>query len=1133
MPRSKDTALLPDDPAWYKDAIIYQLHIRAFCDSDGDGIGDFRGLTSKLDYLQDLGVTALWLLPFYPSPLRDDGYDIADYMGVNPAYGTMRDVKTFVREAHRRGLRVITELVLNHTSDQHAWFQKSRRAKPGTKWRDFYVWSDTTEKYDDARIIFKDFETSNWAWDPVAKSYYWHRFYSHQPDLNFDNPEVQEAMIKVLDYWLDIGVDGLRLDAVPYLYQREGTSCENLPETHQFLKRLRKHVDDNYSNRMLLAEANQWPEDVIAYFGEGKGDECHMGFHFPLMPRLFMSIQMEDRYPIIDIMQQTPPLPETAQWAIFLRNHDELTLEMVTDEERDYMYRAYAHDQRARINLGIRRRLAPLLGNNRRKIELMNGLLLSMRGTPVVYYGDEIGMGDNIYLRDRDAVRTPMQWSADRNAGFSRANPQKLFLPAIIDPEYHFETVNVEAQENNSQSLLWWMKRLIRLRQRRKVFGRGELEFLQPENPKVLSFIRKDTDEHVLVVANLSRFVQCVELDLSDYKGAEPVEMFGHTRFPPIGDLPYFLTLGPHAFYWFAIAPAGTRAGADPSAPGAEDDEPPTVTVSGQWDNALRGQGRAALEAALPTMLHRRRWFGGKARTIQTVDLIDAVPFSLGDSSSSPTTHLVLITVMYVEGEPETYVVPIAFATAERAVQVLNDIPHAVIAHIQVKGEGDSGVLYDAVYERSFNEAMLDAVARRRRFKGSSGEISATPTRAFSKLRGGAGARLEPALLRAEQSNTSVIFGDKLILKLFRRVAEGVNPDLDIGRFLTERTSFPHMPQVAGFLEYQRPRESARTLAIMHGYVPNEGDAWRHALSDLSQYFERAITEESETPEPPDASSAAALLELASKPPSKEAYERIGSYLDSAELLGRRTANMHAALCSDDDDPAFSPERFTPHYQRGLYQSIRNQTTQALQLLRKRQQSIPDDAAEDAGKALGAEKALLKRIADLPKNPIDAVRIRTHGDYHLGQVLFTGRDFVIIDFEGEPARSLSERRLKRPAVQDVAGMIRSFHYAAHSALHEQEVRGEVSPRAAHEHRLEKDARYWHTWVCAAFLRGYREESGESVHMPANEAEFAMLLDAYLLEKAAYELMYELNNRPAWASIPLRGLVELASGGDGD
>src|SRR5664279_4954500 len=457
FPRNREG--LAPDPFWYKSGVIYEVHVRSFYDANGDGCGDFPGLTAKLDYLKELGVTAIWLLPFYPSPLKDDGYDIADYCEVHPQYGTLKDFQGFLVEAHRRGLRVITELVLNHTSDQHQWFQRARLAPADSRWRRFYTWSSTPDKYKEARIIFKDVETSNWAWDSVAGAYYWHRFFSHQPDLNYENPEVHQAIIRVVDFWFDLGVDGLRLDAVPYLYKQGGTNCENLPPTHAFLKRLRAHVDQKYEDRMLLAEANQWPEDAVAYFGQGRGDECHMAYHFPLMPRLFMAVRMEDRTPIVDILEQTPPIPATSQWALFLRNHDELTLEMVTDEEREYMYRMYAHDRTMRINLGIRRRLAPLLENDRSKIELMNALLFSLPGTPVVYYGDEIGMGDNIYLGDRNGVRTPMQWSADRNAGFSKANPQKLYLPVIIDPEYHYETVNVEAQQSNPSSLLWWMKR--------------------------------------------------------------------------------------------------------------------------------------------------------------------------------------------------------------------------------------------------------------------------------------------------------------------------------------------------------------------------------------------------------------------------------------------------------------------------------------------------------------------------------------------------------------------------------------------------------------------------------------------------------------------------------------------------
>src|SRR5580704_16128112 len=558
----------PGSAVWFKEALIYQLHIKTFCDANNDGIGDFQGLLSKLDYLKNLGVSTIWLLPFYPSPLKDDGYDIADCYSVNPSYGTLDDFRQFLDAAHNAGLRVITELVLNHTSDQHIWFQRSRRAVPGDPWRDYYVWSDDPQKYSEARIIFKDTESSNWTFDPVAGSYFWHRFYSHQPDLNYDNPEVRAAMFDAVDFWLDMGVDGLRLDAVPYLYEREGTSCENLPETHAFLKKLRAHVDGKYEDRMLLGEANQWPEDAVAYFGQGTGDECHMAYHFPLMPRLFMSLRMEDRQPVVDILEQTPPIPETSQWALFLRNHDELTLEMVTDEERDYMYRMYTQVHRARLNLGIRRRLAPLMNNDRKKIELLNALLFSLPGTPVLYYGDEIGLGENIYLGDRNGVRTPMQWSSDKNAGFSRANPQSLYLPVILDAAYHYEACNVEVQLGNPHSLLWWMRRLLALRKRWRALGEGKCEFLQTENRKVLSYILRYEKETLLVVANLSRFPQPVELDLSAFRGTAPMELFGRSEFPVINERPYFLSLGPHSFYWFSLEAKFARAQIESSSNG-------------------------------------------------------------------------------------------------------------------------------------------------------------------------------------------------------------------------------------------------------------------------------------------------------------------------------------------------------------------------------------------------------------------------------------------------------------------------------------------------------------------------------------------------------------------------------------
>jgi maltose alpha-D-glucosyltransferase/alpha-amylase len=541
---------LQEDNLWYKDAVIYQLHVRTFCDSNGDGIGDFVGLTQRLDYLQELGTNTIWLLPFYPSPLRDDGYDIADYTTVHPSYGTLDDFKAFLNAAHNRGLRVLIEMVMNHTSDQHPWFQEARSSRDNPK-RDWYVWSDTDTKYNGVRIIFIDTELSNWTWDPVSKSHYWHRFFSHQPDLNFDNPEVFEAMWEIMRFWLDMGVDGFRLDAVPYLVEREGTSCENLPETHAIIKEVRKRLDQFYPGRMLLAEANQWPADVRAYFGDG--DEFHTAFHFPLMPRMFMAVKLEDRKPIIEILDQTPAIPENCQWCIFLRNHDELTLEMVTDVERDYMYDEYATDKTMRINLGIRRRLAPMMENDRRRIELLNGLLMSMPGTPIVYYGDEIGMGDNIYLGDRNGVRTPMQWNGGTNAGFSFADPERLYSPLISNSVYGYQVVNVDSQRRFSHSLLSWMKALIKTRNSYRVFSRGTMEFFRPSNHRVLAYIRELGNEKILVVNNLSSSAQAVELDVQRYKGYIPIEMFGRNLFPRFGDLPYLLTLGPYQFYWFRL----------------------------------------------------------------------------------------------------------------------------------------------------------------------------------------------------------------------------------------------------------------------------------------------------------------------------------------------------------------------------------------------------------------------------------------------------------------------------------------------------------------------------------------------------------------------------------------------------
>ncbi|HUP63416.1 MAG TPA: maltose alpha-D-glucosyltransferase [Thermoanaerobaculia bacterium] len=1101
------------DDLWYKDGIIYQTHVRAFFDSSDDGIGDFQGLSRRLDYLQDLGVNILWLLPFYPSPLRDDGYDIANYTAIHPSYGTLADFKSFLKEAHRRGIRVITELVVNHTSDQHPWFQKSRHAKPGSPARDFYVWSDSPKKYADARIIFKDFETSNWQWDPVAKAYYWHRFFSHQPDLNFENPAVHDALIKALEFWMDLGVDAFRLDAIPYLFEREGTTCENLPETHAYLKEIRAHMDAKYPGRMLLAEANQWPEDSLPYFGEG--DECHMAFHFPVMPRMYMSLAMEDRFPIIDIMSQTPPIPSNCQWAMFLRNHDELTLEMVTDEDRDYMWRTYAKDIQARINLGIRRRLAPLLDNHRGRIHLMNGLLFSFPGTPIIYYGDEIGMGDNIYLGDRNGVRTPMQWSADRNAGFSRANPQRLFLPVIIDPQFHYEQVNVESQQSNQYSLLWWMKRLIAMRKRYRAFGRGTMEFLHSENRKILAFVRRYEDETILVVANLSRLVQCFELDLSQYRGMVPVELSGGTKFPVVGERPYFLNLSPFGFYWFALERAVAAEMTTADAP---------LIAARTWEEIFAARHRDALDRALRSYLATRRWFGGKARLITSLSIRDNVELpSQG--------RLLLLDLEFAEGEAQTYLLPVCVANVRREQDQARNVP--VIARLR-----DGAILYEPVQEESFATGLLDTIARKRSMKGRYGSITGIATRALKELRradvpsaaaeGGRDVRPPIHVLAAEQSNTAIVYGQRLFLKLFRRLEAGINTDFELMRFLNEETSFRNVPRVAGMLEYRRNASGdPMTVAILQGFTPNSGDAWAFTLDAIGRYFDRLLSDGASGERIAKALPHENVFDLSREPAADIARDFIGPYLADAELLGVRTAQMHLALASRDDIPAFAPEPFTPHYQRSIYQSMRTQIVQTYQLLRRLEGGRlvrPDAQADETSALLAREDALHQRVRAVLDGRIDAQRIRIHGDYHLGQVLYTGNDFVVIDFEGEPARPLSERRIKRSALRDVAGMMRSFHYAPYAVVFGTAPGSYV--RTEDLGALESGAQFWYRWVAAAFLRAYLAEASKGRFLPSRAEHVDVLLGAYLIEKALYEIVYELNNRPDWVRIPVRGLLDL-------
>ncbi len=1098
---------LPEDPLWYRDAVLYELHVRAFADSNDDGIGDFRGLAQKLGYLEDLGVTAIWLLPFYPSPLKDDGYDISDYTDVHPDYGTLSDFRAFVREAHARGIRVITELVINHTSDQHPWFQRARRAKPGSPWRDFYVWSKTREKYRESRIIFQDFESSNWTWDPMAGEYYWHRFYSHQPDLNFDNPRVQKAVFQIMDFWLEMGVDGLRLDAVPYLVEREGTNCENLPETHGILRDIRQHVDRRFKNRMLLAEANQWPEDAIAYFGNG--DECHMAFHFPLMPRLFMALRMEDRFPIIDILEQTPPIPDACQWALFLRNHDELTLEMVTDEDRDYMYRVYAEDPRMRINLGIRRRLAPLLHRQRRKIELMTGLLFSLPGTPVIYYGDEIGMGDNIYLGDRNSVRTPMQWSPDRNAGFSAANPQQLYLPIIADPEYHYEAVNVEVEQRNPHSMVWWFKRLIALRKQVKAFGRGSIEFLNPDNRKVLSYIRSYEDERILVLANLSRYSQGAEIDLSEYKGYMPVEMFGGNEFPIIRKNHYFITLGPHSFYWFSLESERETIQLI-----SEEVKLPLIHVDSSWEELFEEDAVKNLEKILPRHLMGRRWFVDKGHKIASVNSKETISIPVAASRC----YLVLAEVAYRDAEAATYLLVFGHVEGLRAQEIRERHPQAMVAEVETSS-GETGLLYDALIDEKFDRALLKTIGSRKRYKGRLGTIKPSRTQAFRQILGPG--KIEPTTVKipdVEQSNSSVVFDDRFIMKVLRKVEPGVHPDLEIGRFLTEKARFAHSPPVVGALEYTRDRRAPITLAILQGYVPSEGDAWTYTLDSLSRYYDDALTIKNRLSRL--RLSRVSLTDLMEEKPPDLAMELFGSYMESARILGLRTAELHLALSSRAEIRDFAPEPFSPLYQRALYQSLRSQAAQGLGFLRKRVRSLAPGLRKDAQRVVELEPSIMKRLRSIMDRKLSGTRIRIHGDFHLGQVLHTGKDFIIIDFEGEPTRPLSERRLKRSPLRDVAGMLRSFHYAAYVSALDSRIRPEDASL------VDSLARVWYTWISASYLGAYLNTAATGSILPKTKDDIQGLLDAFLLEKSIYEMVYELNSRPNWLRIPLRGILQL-------
>ncbi len=1202
------------DPLWYKDAIIYELHVRAFADSNGDGIGDFPGLLSRLDYLQDLGVTCIWLLPFFPSPLRDDGYDIANYVDVNPSYGTLNDFKAFLDAAHQRNMQVMIELVINHTSDQHPWFKTARLAPPGSPAREMYVWSSTDQLYKEARIIFTDTEKSNWTWDETAKAYYWHRFFSHQPDLNFDNPLVMEEVLKAMRFWLDMGVDALRMDAIPYLVERDGTSCENLPETHAVIKTLRAAIDAEYANRFILAEANQWPADVRPYFGDG--DECHMAFHFPLMPRIYMALRQEDRLPITDIMAQTPPIPDNCQWGLFLRNHDELTLEMVTDDERDYMYFAYSADPRMRINVGIRRRLAPLVDNNRRRIELLNSLLLSFPGTPILYYGDEIGMGDNIYLGDRNGVRTPMQWNSDRNAGFSRCDPARLYFPVVMDPIYGYQVVNVEAQLSDQSSLLHWTRNMIALRKLFQVFGRGTLRFLNPANRKVLAYLRDlvrgdGTHETVLCVANLSRFAQPVSLDLADFAGQEPVEMLGYVPFPTITREPYALSLAPYSFLWLELQPAALLPEA-PSEPVLEaiadnsDNEAAALELLTRgWPGLLAGHGLALIETALPAWLPLQRWFGAKSRKIRSVRVLEwaelpstttATPVGNdvpARSHVSPATFYV--EVEYTDNPSDIYQVPLAFSTAADAEELIADHPQSILAALSTPI--GPAVLHDATTREEFRQGLLTLIernatlplspARTAEHELAAGEapgeavaeelpvtpvsIGAQPGEATQPPRSdGASSRSvgapqlrlrespyagtsahQPGRLEArasgdfalekmpqhpsarvssaEQSNTSIIYGEELILKLFRRLQPGENPDAELSRFLTEVAHFRRIAPFFGEIWVTPANGEKTTAAILQGLVANVGDGWSWFLNHLPDFFTSVVA----LPDPPTVPPASFMNDHL---PPREAVAHANSSIRAAALLGCRTAEMHLALATPTDLPAFAAEPFTPEDLARDARRIDGQITSTLEALKLRLSTLKDLIADHAALLLSRRIDLFTRANAITASVAAGQRIRIHGDYHLGQTLRTqgpakasekeAGDFVLLDFEGEPARPLADRRQKQSPLKDVAGMIRSFSYAAYSGLDQFLT---VNPDRIHSPdlvRLTAWAVLWQNATSSEFLRSYRETIAANPALLPPTQQAQALLAAYLLEKALYELLYELNNRPAWLHIPLAGILAL-------
>lgn len=1082
------------NPLWYKDAIIYQVHVRSFYDSNGDGIGDFRGLIQKLDYIQSLGVNTLWLLPFYPSPLKDGGYDIADFTNIHPSYGTLADFKRFVREAHARGLRIITELVLNHTSTEHKWFQRARKASPGSAYRDFYVWNDHTDKYKDARIIFQDFEVSNWTYDHEAKAYYWHRFYSHQPDLNYENPRVQNEILKILNFWFDIGVDGFRLDAVPYLYQREGTNCENLPETHEYLKKLRKYVDDHYDDRLLLAEANQWPNDSRAYFGDG--DECHMAFHFPLMPRLYMALRMEDRFPVVDILEQTPEIPDNCQWAIFLRNHDELTLEMVSDEERDYMYKTFAKDPRKRVNVGIRRRLFPLFGGDTRTIELLNFLLFSMPGTPIVYYGDEIGMGDNYYLGDRDGVRTPMQWSPDKNAGFSQADPQKLFLPVIIDHNYHYTTVNVENLERNPSSFLWWKRRVIAKRKKFKAFGRGTIRFVNTNNPKVLAFLREHEEETILVIVNLSRYSQHVELDLHEYAGATPVEVFSRNEFPVVSEEPWSFSMQFKNYFWFQLQKVDKPL----------EKQPTSIDYLGIDTNQWSTMGinlQSKLKVLLKAFILNSKWFRGNVKKLRDVEIVDIFPI-MGRKRLS---HLFMVQMDLIEDEKDIFFMPLSIAVNNRMNEIRNRHPEAVIAPISWNGE--EAILYDGVQDEDLVQEFFNIISKRSKLKGQHGEIEGSSGSRLRKLNT-TEFPLKPHVVAFKPSNTSIILSDKFFFKIYRSLQEGENPDVEIMKNLTRHSGFQNIPPYVGRMDYKREGFEDTSLGMLSDLIPNVGSAWEMTETAIESFFDKVLSEKSQTLKPAAVSDS-------------ELEELTGPFfLEMAHLLGQRTASMHKSMAEVNQVKGFEPEPFSLLYQKSLYQALRTFVKRNFSWVQNNKQEIEEGTWKQLESIIADQDRFFAYIQKiLEKEKIDASKTRIHGNYKLDKLLFTGKDFIVTDFEGEVENPLSVRKLKHCPLKDVASILGSFHYALNRGYF---YRKEFVP--VNDNYLRPLMDRWYTMVSDTFLKGYREEAKDSGFIPQCPNKTKELLNIFVFEKAILEIRKFAEKQPSHLVIPIKVLQKI-------